>query len=259
MRYFLSAVASLFVLSFEGGAVAQMTADASPLVSDISTSNIEIRYSFAGADLLLFGAILDPQPLADGAARDIVVVVRGPEADAMVRRKDRVAGIWINSDALQFDQVPGYYAVASTRPLSEVTDAEVLRELNIGFDHLQLPVAVNDLQDAYPEFRQALIRNRERDGLYRQTGEGVSLRNGTLFRTDVSLPSNVPVGNYRAEVYLFEGGQNIARTETDINVDKEGFERFTYTLAHDHPALYGLIAIIIAVFAGWVAGVLGKK
>jgi len=41
----------------------------------------------------VFGAV--ERPVAD-AKPDVVVVVRGPETDMRVRRKDRVAGIWIN-------------------------------------------------------------------------------------------------------------------------------------------------------------------
>ncbi len=59
------------------------------LVSDISSHRIGITSSFTGTELLLFGAL--------GEAGDVVVVVRGPDQKVTVRRKERVAGIWINT------------------------------------------------------------------------------------------------------------------------------------------------------------------
>ena len=48
------------------------------LVPDISARSIEIRYSFTGAQLLLFGAILYPGGRTPTRPLDVVVVLKGP-------------------------------------------------------------------------------------------------------------------------------------------------------------------------------------
>ncbi len=80
------------------------------LVSGLSQDTIEIRSNYNGAEITVFGAVERPQT----AKPDIVVVVRGPERDMRVLRKERVAGIWINRDRVLLHAMPSYYFVAGT-------------------------------------------------------------------------------------------------------------------------------------------------
>jgi hypothetical protein len=58
------------------------------LVPDISSRSVEIRYSFTGAQLLLFGAILYPGGRVPSRPLDIVVVLKGPgPADPCARSR----------------------------------------------------------------------------------------------------------------------------------------------------------------------------
>ena len=88
------------------------------LVPDISSRSVEIRYSFTGAQLLLFGAILYPGGRAPARPADIVVVLRGPVEPIVVREKQKIAGIWMNADSNRFRSAPSFYAVASSRPIA---------------------------------------------------------------------------------------------------------------------------------------------
>lgn len=226
------------------------------LLADLSQDLIEIRYSFDGADLLLFGAI--NLPPSDGQ-RDLVVVVKGPPSPTVVRRKERVAGIWVNTQSLTYVDAPGYYAVTSTRPLNEIADDVALRRLEIGFDKVRLFFDTNMANEDQVLFRRALIRNQQRAGLYRDSVGAISVVDGALFRTDLRLPANVPIGDYEAAIYLFEGGQLVSQRAQPLLVDKSGFERAVYTFAHDQPLLYGIVAVLIALAAGWIAGTVARK
>src|SRR3546814_5202568 len=70
------------------------TAQGGELLVDISQHLVAITTGFTGADVLLFGVREGPG--------EIVVVVRGPHMSTTVRRKDRIAGIWINHDTMIF-------------------------------------------------------------------------------------------------------------------------------------------------------------
>jgi len=230
------------------------------LVTDLSNKRIEIRYSFDGAELILFGAVGSSAVDPVNDAFDVVVVVRGPEADTVVRRKENVGGIWINNDNLVFPAAPGYYAVAASRPLVDIAHPTVFASYGIGFDNLPLIARSSQgLAEPDPEFRQALYRLRASENLYRQEVDSVSLVAEGLFRTDVHLPANVPVGEFIVETFVFQEGSLKARNRIRLNVDKEGFERAAYDFAHGYPFWYGLTAVLVALGAGWLAGVLGKK
>lgn len=219
------------------------------LVTNLSKYLISIESTFTGAELLLFGAVegrqLDRQT-------DIAIVVRGPEDNLVVRRKAKVSGIWVNYDAATIGSVPGYYAVVSTRPLDQIAAPELLLRHGIGLDNLNLPIKPPKYGDVGP-YLQAMIRLRAREDLYQSDANGVVFVGDTLFRATVTMPANVPNGVFSASVYLFQDGNMIHAQTTPLYVSKAGFERFVYDLANRQPLIYGILAVAIAVFAGWSA------
>lgn len=219
------------------------------LVSDISSHRIGITSSFTGTELLLFGAL--------GESGDVVVVVRGPDQLVTVRRKERVAGIWVNTRAVPFATVPGFYAVATSRPLAEIAEARVLRRHGIGVDNLRF--RSGRIAEDEESFVEAIRRQRRSNGLYADIPGGVTVISGQLFRTSIAFPANVPVGQYRADVYLFRDGQVIGAQTSPIIIDKSGLERAIFTFANDLPLLYGIAAVLIAGFAGWGAAQAFRK
>lgn len=250
-RFLLAALAlAAGLTSLPGKACAE------ELVTDLSEHLVAIESTFTGTEILLFGAVEAESLEALRQPRDVVVVVRGPSERVIARRKARVGGIWLNYDARSFERVPAYYAVASTRPLEAIADTEILERHEIGAANLRFVtgddgVALTDKSLA--PFRLALIRLKARAGLYRSQTGGVTFLGDTLFRANVAIPANVPVGNYTAEVYLFREGRLIHAQSSPLYVSKSGFERFVFNLANRHPTLYGFLAVIAALLAGWLA------
>jgi uncharacterized protein (TIGR02186 family) len=223
---------------------------AATLSSDLSSRDIAIRSNFNGTSLLLFGS-KNTGP-REGPV-DIIAVVHGPEQPMTIYRKQRVAGIWVNSRPVRFHNVPGFYAVASNRRLADIAGAGYLRQENIGPDNLVLlsveDVSVGELRD----LRRAIVDNRTQAGLYEIREDAVTFPSGDLFRADIYFPARVPVGDYRVIVRMFRGGKEIGRTTTILTVGKQGLEQWLYTVAHGQPLAYGLSAVVLAVIAGWAA------
>ncbi len=238
------------------------TSASGQLVSDLSSHEIELRYSFTGRDLMLFGAIDHLGAAEDAGDYDIVVVIKGPTTPVVVRRKDKVAGIWMNNASITYNGIPSYYAFASNRPLEEIATNKILEELHLGIEHItferfqSINEGVGDENMA--GFKNGLIRNKIASNLYQEVSDRFTLMNNTLFRSEFYIPSNVPVGDYDARVYLFKEGEYISSQETGLNVNKAGFSRAVYTLSKEHPATYGIIAILIALSVGWFVGVVAK-
>jgi|APSaa5957512535_1039671.scaffolds.fasta_scaffold03644_4 uncharacterized protein (TIGR02186 family) len=241
--------AMITALTLSSGFAAPGLAQA--VVADLSDHLIAVTTGFAGAKLLLFGAI-------EGAAADVVVVVRGPGEQIVVRRKERLGGIWINRHELVFGGVPAYYHLASSQPLENIASDRILARHDIGLDHIRLqnPDGANgNLSD----FRDALIRNKQRLGLYPETYGQITLLGNRLFRSDIYFPSNVPTGTYNVTVYLMRNSKVISAQTTPLVVSKIGFGAQTFAFAHSHSALYGIVALALALFAGWFAGAVFKR
>ncbi len=227
------------------------------LVADISEHEVALRYSFTGSDLILFGAIdHDDRSISHDAIYDVIINVKGPRLPAVVRKKDKIAGIWVNKDNVTFTDAPSFYIQASTRPLNEITTEDVLRANQIGFAYQNYHYEASDGITNIDGFVKGFIRNKEDAGLYQLVEDHMPLLSKTLFRADVHIPANVPVGDFVAEIFLFKDGQLIATEQSDLVVVKKGFSEVVYNFAHQHPAFYGLMAIMIALMSGWLAGVL---
>lgn len=221
-------------------------AAAKDLVVDLTKSVVQVTTGFTGSDVMLYGAKSGPG--------DVIVVVRGPLERAVVRRKENIAGVWVNTDSVTFDAVPAYYAVASNKPLNDIiTDYE--RAINqIGADQLELEPA--DIGAPFNEikfFREALIRTRARGGLYTIDENDLIFLSENMFRTEFRFPATVATGTFSVDVFLVRDGQIENAATKLLNVRKFGFEAFVYDLAHRRPWLYGSLAIIVACLAGWAA------
>ena len=223
------------------------------LVPDVSARAVEIRYSFSGAQLLLFGAILYPGGKVPARPADIVVVLKGPVEPIRVREKQKIAGIWMNADSNRFSSAPSYYAVASSRPIRELVDERTAAIYELGLQDLQLSPGGGALPEKERRFEAGLLDLRRRSGLYAENPHGVEISEGVLYRARMVIPSQVPVGTYTTETFLIDDGKVIAAATRDIQISKSGFERFVAVAARRHQALYGLSAVALSLGLGWAA------
>ncbi len=226
------------------------------LVPDVSQRNVEIAYSFTGADLLLFGAILYPRgrvPNADERT-DVVIVVKGPTESITVRQKEKVAGLWVNAARLRYRSAPSFYAIVSSRPIDALVDDRTRAIYELGLDSLQLSPASSAPLGEQERFERGLVDLKERSGLYVDAPRAVEITDGVLYRARVNIPARVPVGRFTAETFLIRDGRVLAAATRDIDIRKSGFERFVARAAERSSILYGITAVILSVGLGWLAG-----
>lgn len=221
------------------------------LIVDLSSHLVAITTDFTGTDVLLFGT-------TEGKG-DVVVVVRGPESEVVVRRKGRKLGIWVNDAEMVFQGVPGYYAIAANRPLAEFLPKRVAARHQIGASNLRFSAPQNAAPKRVEAFREALIRNKIRQNLYFGEPQYIAFLGNRLFRTDMRFPANAPVGTYIVQVFLVEDGEVVGAEITPLVVSKVGFEAGVFYFAHRHSLAYGVLAILIAVVAGWMASAVFRK
>jgi uncharacterized protein (TIGR02186 family) len=223
------------------------------LVADLSHHLIAITTAFVGTQVVAFGVA--------ERGRDVIVTVQGPREDLVVRRKARIAGVWINRDRLAFARVPAYYAVASTGPLEQIARPAVLAQLEIGTAFLDLePIDASGVElSEIASFRDALIRRKQEQGLYSRRPAPINFIGEELFRTNLVFPANVPPGIYQVQVFELQDGFAGDAQRSTLVVSKVGFEADIYDFAQHRAPLYGLAAIALAVVAGWLAGVMFRR
>ncbi len=239
---------ALLILAFAPPAAAQDDGTPSEaLVVGLTQDVIHITSNFTGAEFVVYGTIETPDAFVGAADRDIVIVVRGPRGPTTVRKRGRVSGVWLNTDSATFEDVPGFYFLASTAPLDAVAAPSVLKRKGIGLANQDWHGP--DRRDA-GEFQKALIRGRTADKLFVEEPGGVEMNGASLFQARIIMPASVPVGDYTVEAYLFRNGQEISAYSATLVIDKLGIERTLYNFATRSSLFYAMAAILIAVMMG---------
>lgn len=238
--WLLLLVASLGLAAGPGPARAQA------LVADLANHLVAITTGFTGTSVVLFGA-------TDGTG-DVIVVVRGPERDMTVRRKSKVAEVWVNTRQVTFQSVPSFYSIASNKPLDDIAPPAMRQLHQIGLDNLRLTTEAPLSPQETEEFRAALLRNEARAGLYPPgIGEVKFVLGDRLFRTDIRFPANVPTGTYVVQVFLVRDKAVVSGQTVPLVISELGLDAEVHDFADRYALVYGLAAIALAALAGWLA------
>ncbi|HET6159691.1 MAG TPA: TIGR02186 family protein [Dongiaceae bacterium] len=248
---------ALHLIAFVGMALAVVVgpAAAKGIVADVDDHLVEITTDFAGQDILVFGAI-------DGPG-DVVLVMRGPAGRVAVHQKERFAGIWVNANSIEFDDVPSLYGVASSRPLFEILTPESLDRYQLGVGRVRFEAAEGEAAFGIGSFRIALVQQKKKQGLYADRVGRVTFIGATLFRANLHLPSNVPTGTFLIDVYLVRDGKIVDAQNMPLIISKVGFGADIYKYANARSIaprfFYGVTAVLVALLTGWLAHLAFRK
>ncbi|MDW6025296.1 TIGR02186 family protein [Mesorhizobium sp. BAC0120] len=243
---------ALVLVAWCAPALAQKPVNPENLQIGLSTDVVYIRADFTGADLTIFGALENVDPLVARQGRyDVIVVLEGPARPVVVRRKDRILGMWINTQSETFVNVPVSYSIATTRMLQDIAEPKTFRQLSLGADSIYLQPEEQDDPVTLDEFTDALRERKKATGLWNLRAGGVQFLSQNLFRASVRLARDVPVGTHKARAFLFKNGVFIKETSAPLAIVKSGFEQSISNFSREYSFLYGVAAVLIAILIGW--------
>ncbi len=217
------------------------------LLTDVVNKDINITASFDGAKIIIYG-VVDPKLYKDST---LIINVMGPSSHLKIRKKENYAGIWIaGKDEIIFTDAPGYFASASNINNLESIDNSILEELNIGWDNLIINTNNdNNNLDDYKNLLKSYYQNR---GLY-QIATNIDVLGEVLFRAEFILPAITPTGVYNVKSFLLSNnGKLISSWSNNVKVSKEGLAEGLSDYSIEHPFLYGLLAALGAILAGYI-------
>lgn len=254
---------SIVILSINIVLMTAYVSKAESLQMGISVDQVPVNSSFDGADIVIFGSIETTEQAALFRGEyDVVIRVEGAPEDVIIRKKDRIGGIWINNQSETYEAVPSFYAILSARPLNLISNSIELAPNGLGINNLgkNVPVEGEKTLIMDPgEFSDALLRLRIEQDLFSEIPGTLKQLSPSLFRATLSLPANVPIGQHKVTAYLFRNGELLNTNESSFRIEKVGFERWIYDLAHEQGLLYGIMAVLMAIFTGWAANAIFRK
>ncbi len=211
------------------------------VIADLSDDFVAISEGFSGARVTVFGALR--------GASDIALIIEGPASDAYVRKKKQAMGIWINGPATVLKNVPAFYAVATSRPIEEMVSESMAKKYNIGIERI------------LPNTKEAkgFLDVKKQQDLYQYLPGGVRILEWKLFRADIELPANVPIGAYKAHIYEFINGHFFASRTSPLKVGQVGSGAKLNKMAHEEPTLYAFFALLLSLGIGGAAAYVFRK
>jgi len=172
-----------------------------------------------------------------------------------LKQKGRVGGVlWMSVGDVVYLEAPVLYQLLTTAPLDTLAPAAVLDEWKLGY--ATVIVSADEIAAGmYPE----LVKLKERGGLYVNRAGGLRVsRDGDGVRVDgeFALPASVRPGDYVVDVIGFSAGHASRLGSATVVVERVGSVRAMWTLAMEHGLFYGSAAVIFALVAGLLTGLL---
>lgn len=230
---------------------------ANVLVTDVSKDHISIRTDFSGESLLLFGAI---DTSLHGPVDGVIVSLRGPDENVILRKKQKQFGIWVNGASYKMGPLPSFYAIVSSKELAKLMPFNEQKKRGIGAESLTANL-LSDTPDlvAKNEALSAFIRLKQNEGLFAARTDKVEIINEKLFRAEINLPAGMPVGRYIMEFFAYKNGTLIGYQTGDLPVDIVGAGHILHQAAYEMSLLYGLLGVLMAILMGWSVAVLFRR
>ena len=248
MKLYLSIYILFFSISLSFNVKAQ-----NQIVADLSQENVEISTDFLGAKILLFGAY-------DGRkGDDIIVVVTGPKGLVTIQKKEKVLGVWVNTKKVNYINAPKYLSISSNRDIDKILNQKTQKISQIGLNNLNVRIQPGKRVRSEKEWREALTRNMLKSKLWSLNENSISLNKNSLFRSYLSLPSNVTIGKFEVKILHYRNSKLISKETNNINVSKSGISAEIYNIAQNYSTLYGIFAVLLAVFIGWGTNLVFRK
>ncbi len=221
-------------------------AEGDGIVADVSSYYVAISPQFQGTKVLLYGAV-------DYDNADVILIIKGPRQNFALDKKERNLGLWLKGKTVLFNDMPHFYHVISSDEVKKIATPSAVETYNLSLAAVLRSVQETQQVTIDKEDNQAYLENMQKAGLYAQSLEPFSWLGKRLFRVELNFPVNVSTGTYILEAYHLRDGYVESAQSLPLFIRKSGFLGFLFAFAHNFGYFYGIVAIILASLAGFLA------
>ena len=218
---------------------------------------IKVGTTYNGAKLYVSGEVDEDQ--------DVVVQVVGSGEIAHFKQKGKVGGfLWMTIGHVTFKDAPSVYFTYLPETISKWADEnnQSWKSLGLGFDDLYPKIEILPASRDRKLLFENFLKLKSQDDLYQLVKNGVSykpLQDGKKkFMATINIPSRMPLGTHELRIIKVKGDHIQSIEKEHFKLEEVGFPQFLHKMAFEHSLLYGIMAVVIAVFAGLFMGVIFK-
>jgi len=225
----------------------------------------------AELDLKLLPSVIQISAFYDGATVNVesripanaeaLIIVRGEGEELQYKRKGKAGGLlWMNIGDITFHNVPKIYMIYAANDDANVIEST---ELGLGFGALEEQVTISPATEDKDFFYKEFLKLKEGEGLYAKVTNGVHYgvtdNDMKSVQAELSIPALMKPGDYTVELIAIRGKQIVGRTSERLQIKQVGFPAQLSGLAFNHSLLHGVLAVLVALFAGLFIGILFKS
>jgi len=261
MKWLLTLLLALSLGGLCGSEARAITPEAQEKVVTAASKNlIEIGLSYQGDRIYFFG--VNPVPGTDL----IIKLTAEKDEELKLSVKGKVGPLWMTVKQYDVTGAPFMYKIHASKPIDQIVSAATAQELELGYPairhkmqmHLARGTATPD--DADKVFK-GLLKIKERLNLYNivEDPQRLEIAEGKLFKHYFRFPPAATEGRYLVESFCFDKGQLVGYGKDVIVIKKVGIEHWLTDVSQNQPVFFGIMAVVIAVGAGLLVGVIFRK
>ncbi len=200
---------------------------------------------------------------------EVILRVVSPTRDFKMNKAGKRLGfIWMSVGHAELKDIPVMYVILSSARISSVLPPaeqekagldqdfkEVYEKANIRFEHGPPRYEIANLRY---EYVSGLIKIFRGEGLY-QIQEGSIKVNGGRFEARFVRPPGAPLGQYTVLCYTVQDGKARLMAQGGFLVQSSRIVNWLSYHATASPAIYGVLAALIAVIAGLFVGAVFRR
>jgi hypothetical protein len=224
--------------------------DRIPLI--IEPDHIQVGFFYGGQNISVRANV----PAGD----NVLVKVTGATQKLELKKKGKVWGfLWMTAGMVIYEDVPVLYVIRSSSKLPDLAPANILQQWEIGYDGLKTKI-IKAPDDEGGKLFADLIKLKEGEGMF-SIAEG-GIRHAPMpggreqIVTEFLLPPKAPVGEYLVELYGFKNGSGTLLGSGSITLEQGHLIQFITSMVGHHSLLYGCLAVMVAIIAGLLTGVI---
>jgi len=223
-------------------------------VSTKEQINIDLRYS--GDRIYFFGTV--PEKGADV----VVKLISSATEHTKLTQKGKVGLFWMGTKQYEISNIPFMYKIHSSGKLNSILTTTLAKELGIGYEILKGNMELKLVKGEAPEERDIVfdgfVKMKEKDNLYRIAEQRIKITQERVFQHYFTFPQKAKEGTYKIISYVIKGGKLLAMSNDTVVIQKVGMEGWLTRMARNYGLAYGIMAVIVAVSAGLLVGLIFK-
>ncbi len=246
---------------FWGASALAITPEAQQkVVTSASKNVVEIGLSYSGDRIFFFG--VNPVP-----GSDVVIKLTAEKEEAVkLSMKGKVGPLWMTVKQYEVTGAPFIYKIHTNKSLDQIISKETAQELELGYDAVRYKMKMHLIRgESAPEDAdvvwKGLLKIKERGNLYNivEDPKRLEVAEGKLFKHYFRFPAAATEGRYLVESYCFQNGQLVGYGKDVIQIKKVGLENWLTQTSKNQALFYGIMAVLIALGAGLLVGVIFRK